>query len=248
MLFRRIIFSAMFIGIFSGIILSTTQMIAVTPILLAAEVYEVADEPMPAEHQHHQAAEWAPQEGLERTGYTIMANILASIGFASFILVFLSQLKSRQLIELNIKYGLLCALGCYLVFFVMPSLGLPPEIPGSKADALQNRQSWWLLAVIASAVGLLVLTFSPLKFKLLGLVSLALPFIIGAPHLDGPDFIHPDPQAVIALMDLHQQFILATSISNFIFWLSLAAASIWLLKVWVYKAETTENSSVNVNK
>jgi len=248
MLFRRIIFSAILIGFFSGVILSTSQIVAVTPILLAAEVYEVADEAMPADHQHHQAEEWSPQEGLERTGYTIMANVLAAIGFASFLLVFLSHLKSRQLIELNIKQGLLCGLGCYLVFFVMPSLGLPPEIPGSKADALQNRQSWWLLAVIASAVGLLILTFSPLKYKLLGFISLALPFIVGAPHLDGPDFTHPDPQAVSALMELHQQFIFATSISNFIFWISLAASSIWLLKVWVYKPTTTQSSAVNANQ
>ena len=248
MLFRRIIFSAILIGLFSGIVLSTSQMVAVTPILLAAEVYEVADEVMPADHQHHQPQEWSPEEGSERTGYTIIANILAAIGFASFILVLLSHLKSRQLIEFNIKHGLLCGLGCYFVFFVMPSLGLPPEIPGSKADALQNRQSWWLLTVIASAIGLLILTFSPLKFKLIGVISLAVPFIIGAPHLDGPDFTHPDPQAVTALIDLHQQFIFATSVSNLIFWLSLAAASIWLLKVWVYKPATTENSAVNVNK
>jgi len=248
MLFRRLIFSAILIGIFSGVILSTSQMVAVTPILLAAEVYEVADEPMPAGHQHHQEKEWAPQEGSERTGYTIIANILAAIGFASFILVLLSHLKSQQLIEFNIKHGLLCGLGCYLVFFVMPSLGLPPEIPGSKADALQNRQSWWLLAVIASAIGLLILAFTPLKFKFIGLISLAVPFVIGAPHLDGPDFTHPDPQAVNALMDLHQQFIVATSISNFLFWLSLAAASTLLLKVWIYKPATTENNTVNVNK
>ncbi|MEY8200797.1 MAG: CbtA family protein [Colwellia sp.] len=248
MLFRRIIFSAILIGIFSGAILSTIQIIAVTPILLAAEAYEVADKAMPSGHQHHQPKEWAPQEGFERTGYTVMANILAAIGFASFILVLLSHLKSRQLIELNIKSGLLCGLGCYLVFFVIPSLGLPPEIPGSKSDALQHRQSWWLLTAIASALGLLILAFSPLKYKLLGIISLAVPFIVGAPHLDGPDFTHPDPEAVNALINLHHEFIVATSISSFIFWLILAASSLWLLKTWVYKPVNTENNTINANK
>ncbi|MBL1417748.1 MAG: CbtA family protein, partial [Moritella sp.] len=45
MFFRRIMFSAVMIGMLTGILLSAIQVIGVTPILLDAEVYEVAGEP-----------------------------------------------------------------------------------------------------------------------------------------------------------------------------------------------------------
>jgi len=244
MLFRRIIFSAILIGIFSGLLLSASQIISVTPILLSAEQYEVVDEPM-AGHEHHQQQDWAPEDGFERTAYTISANILAAIGFASIILVYMSHLKSRRLLKFGIAQGAIWGCVCFLVFFVIPSLGLPPEIPGSNAEALPNRQSWWLLSVCCAAVGLSILVFSPLKLKLLGVVSLALPFLVGAPHLQGPLFSHTDPQAVIALTDLHQQFIIATGISNFILWFAIAIPSLWLLDAWVYKRNRSETSATN---
>lgn len=250
MFFRQLIFSAIFIGVFSGLLLSISQVIGVTPILLEAETYENSskiNEEVSAHHHHeaviavdehqHQTSEaWSPEDGVERTGYTFLANILAAIGFASILMVFLSHFNSKSYIELTLKQGLLWGLACYLVFFVIPSLGLPPEIPGSKADSLQNRQSWWLLAVICSAVGLLIIAFTPVKLKLIGVISLVIPFVVGAPHMDGPTFSHPDPQTVIVLNDLHQQFIVATSVSNFIFWLALATSSIWVLKTWVNKS------------
>lgn len=247
MLFRRIIFSAILIGIFSGLLLSASQILSVTPILLSAEQYEAVDEPM-AGHQHHQVAEnWSPEDGFERTAYTISTNILAAIGFACIVLVYMSHLRSRNQLKSGLLQGFIWGLACFLVFFVMPSLGLPPEIPGSNAEALPYRQSWWLLAVCCTAVGLSIVVFSPMRFKAFGIVSLALPFVIGAPHIEGPLFSHPDPQAVTALTDLHQQFIVATGMTNFIFWLAVALPSIWLLNAWVYKNNTVESKAVNAH-
>ncbi|NRA54519.1 MAG: CbtA family protein [Gammaproteobacteria bacterium] len=248
-MFRRLIFSAVFVGILSGVIFSAAQHFTITPILLASEVFE-QDEPGDA-HQHHtdmamamapaQAAqEWAPSDGVERSSYSAGANILAAIGFSSIFLVVMSQLVLRKKLELNVKVGVLSGLLAYAVFFVIPSLGLPPEIPGSSADLLKNRQSWWLMAVVGGAFAALVIIFAPLKYKALGLISVAVPFIIGAPHYDGPMFNHPDPQAVASLEALHQQFIVATGLSNLIFWLVLGLAATLLLKVWVYRQPATK--------
>jgi len=259
MFFRQLIFSAVFIGIFSGLLLSISQVFGVTPILIEAELFE---ESMPIvveavahqhhhdnavteidKHIHHTGEAWAPEEGFERTAYTFIANILVGIGFASILLVFLSHFNEKFSLDLNFKQGLFWGLACYLIFFVIPSLGLPPEIPGSKADLLENRQSWWLLSVVCSAVGLLVLVFASAKFKVMGAVSLIIPFIVGAPHLDGPTFSHADPQAVIALNDLHQQFIVATSLSNFIFWVVLGISATWILKKILLKKNALANKS-----
>lgn len=264
MIFRQLIFSAVLIGIFSGLLLSVSQIIGVTPILLKAEAYEntseitagtsahnhnhdeVAVKVDEKSHQHQTSEAWSPEDGVERTSYTFIANILASIGFASILLVFLSHFKSKSNIEFTVRQGLVWGVACYLVFFVIPSLGLPPEIPGSKADLLQNRQSWWLLAVSCSGVGLLTIAFAPIKFKIIGAISLVVPFIIGAPHIAGPTFNHPDPQVVVVLNDLHQQFIIATSVSNFIFWIALAISSTWVLKLWSSKNKVHGSNALNV--
>ena len=235
-MFRRLIMAAMIVGIISGLVFSIAQYFTVTPILLEAELFEQA--PEIATYQHHQMAmpsEWSPSDGLERSSYTFGANILAAIGFASLFLVVMSQLVLRKKIELSASYGAIAGLLAYAIFFVIPSLGLPPEIPGSSADLLKNRQSWWLMAVVGAAIGVMVLVFSPLKYKALGLISIAVPFIIGAAHYDGPMFNHSDPQAVASLEALHQQFLIATSMNNLIFWLVLGVSAILLLKNWIYQ-------------
>ena len=85
MFFRRIMFSAVMIGMLTGILLSAIQVIGVTPILLDAEVYEVAGEPaqiMPAHmdaESHHSDEAWGPEDGVERVGYTVLANVLAAL-------------------------------------------------------------------------------------------------------------------------------------------------------------------------
>ncbi len=66
MLFRRLIFSAVMVGVLSGLLLSLSQTMGVTPIILAAEQYEMVEADhhaqliMPAISQqddhHHQEA------------------------------------------------------------------------------------------------------------------------------------------------------------------------------------------------
>jgi len=239
MFFRRIILSAVIVGMLTGMLLSAIQVVGVTPILLDAEVYEVANEPTPITHNmpehmdaesHHSGEAWGPEDGFERISYTVLANILAAIGFACMLLVSMSQFESRGLVKLTKLQGVLWGLAGYFIFFVVPGLGLPPEVPGSSADLLEHRQSWWLLAVCGAAVSLVTFVFAPVKFKLFGLLSLALPFVVGAPHFDGPLFSNPDANAVLALTELHQQFIVATSASNFIFWIALGVSCTWMLK------------------
>ncbi|NQZ10854.1 MAG: CbtA family protein, partial [Algicola sp.] len=198
-----------------------------------------------AAHQHN-SDEWSPEDGRERTGYTIASNILAAIGFAAIILSGMSFLQVQGKIRLyedksgdkgaikGVFKGIVCGAAGFIVFFVTPGRGLPPEIPGTEAAAIENRQTWWLLAVGAAAIAVYIAAFAKTKLKWLALLVIALPFIIGAPHhtvqgVAGPAFTHPDPQVVARLTELHHQFIVATGLSNLFFWLLLGGACAWAL-------------------
>lgn len=232
MIFRNLIFSACLVGLVAGLVLTAAQALGVTPIILAAEEYEVAEESVAATAEihshgedatspHHDSGEpWAPDDGTERTGYSALSNVLAGIGFAAVVLAVMSQMQSLGVTRITPVKGLLWGLAGFLTVFVSPGLGLPPEIPGVEAAALDSRQSWWLLAVIGSGAGLGLLAFAPNRFKVVGVIAIVVPhWVVRAPHHEGPAFSHPDPNAVATLTDLHQSFVLASGITNLVFWL-----------------------------
>ncbi|MGH1540648.1 MAG: CbtA family protein [Arenicella sp.] len=228
--FSQIILRSIVIGIIVGCVFSVAQIFFVNPLIFQAETFEVAESHDHGSHNHDEEA-WGPADGLERTFYTVSANVLTGIGFAAVILSLMSQLQLQNgRNQLNLGQGLMWGLGGFAAFFVAPAIGLPPEIPGVEAAQVEHRQLWWLFAVLGVGIGILVLFFAPLKFKVLGLVSIVLPYIIGAPHHEGPLFSHPDPAAVEALTAIHQQFIVASSASNFLFWIVLGFVSAWFLK------------------
>jgi cobalt transporter subunit CbtA len=113
------------------------------------------------------------------------------------------------------RSGLLWGLAGYTVFFVAPSLGLPPEVPGTEAAALKDRQLWWLMAVFDTAFALWLIVFSKTKSnKVLGLILLLSPhFLIRAPQ--------PEVHSSAAPTELVQSFIMATTLANALFWLVL---------------------------
>lgn len=244
--FRRLIYSAIWIGFVAGLILTVSQITFVSPIIYAAEAYEFEpDDGAAANHEHknstgdvyavktverhHGEDEWAPKDGAERTGYSVLSNILAAVGFAAVMLSLMNLFETLGKTQIDVKKGLMWGITGFAVFFVIPGLGLPPEIPGTEAATIENRQLWWLLAVFSGAVSAYLLVFAKAKLKGLAIVTLALPFIFGAPHISGPMFAHPNEQIVTRLTNLHQQFILATSASNLVFWLVLGAICAWAL-------------------
>ena len=139
-----------------------------------------------------------------------------AIGFALVIIsgMALSGKKSA-------KAGFLWGLAGYIAFFLAPSLGLPPEIPGMEAAALEGRQSWWLLTVTFTALGLGLLAFGKGTLRWGGLLIIAIPHILGAPQPALHGFSHPDANAVAALEALVGQFVMTTTVINGIFWVCL---------------------------
>jgi len=115
-------------------------------------------------------------------------------------------------------YGLGWGLAGFLVFFVAPSLGLPPELPGTDSAELRSRQAWWLFTAAATGMGLFGLILAKQRWLQIGGAGLlALPHLIGAPH---PEVAH-----ALAPETLQQHFVVLTSINNAFFWLALGALS-----------------------
>jgi len=239
MLFRRIVLYALLVGALSGLLLTAVQFWQVIPIIQSAERFEgepastLADKHLAHEHagHEHQADAWAPEDGLERTAYTLLSNVLTATGLALVMLAaMVASLRTNAATRLDWRYGLLWGAAGYAVFFLAPALGLPPEIPGAAAGPLEARQLWWLFAVMCTAAGLAGVAFgkSPWRWAALGL--LVVPYMVGAPHPPAAMFAEQPPAAAAELAGLARQFIGATAIANVVLWLALGLASVWAVR------------------
>ncbi|MDD5410549.1 MAG: CbtA family protein [Methylobacter sp.] len=210
--FRELVVAALWAGLLAGLLLTAAQQIQVIPTLLQAEVYEenaAAAVVASAEnsHEHH---EWQPENGWERTFFTAVANISLAVGFALLIGAGMCLRGGAG----NWRKGLIWGLAGYAVFFVAPSLGLPPEVPGTEAAKLEDRQVWWLMTVLDTAFGLALLAFAKTRInKFYGAVLLIAPHLIDAPQ--------PEFHSSAAPAELAQSFIIATVFANAVFWLAI---------------------------
>jgi cobalt transporter subunit CbtA len=233
MIFRNIMMIAFFTAIVSGVFLGIMQSFSTTPLIYAAEVYEVEEAPATISDAHssdathgHDNTEWGPANATERVSYTFIADVFIAFGHSllltSFMLfIFLKFGKPA----ISWKSGLIIGLGGYASFYIATVIGLPPEIPGTLAADLHTRQLWWTLTIIATIIGLSTLYFAPKTFKIAGILFIILPHIIGAPHPEAQGFLNQNSSAVTALSQLEHQFLLSTAWVNLLYWLSLGIVS-----------------------
>jgi len=250
MLFRRIIIAAVFAGICAGIFLTILQNMRLLEIILEAEKYETPAQSLQHRHAANESIPdigrriWAPQDGSERLSYTLLVNIIAAVGFSA-ILISLMSLSERQGV---LRSGLLWGLAGFSVFFLSPSLGLPPELPGMQGADLTQRQTWWLMAVISTAAGLACIAFADRYYKILGVGLLVIPHIVGAPRHSGAAFSHPDAAVVVSLQSLHGQFIQLAAVVNLSYWLVLGLLCAYIVKKYVTAHPTPEIRQLVVKK
>lgn len=215
---RRILVTALVAGCIAGLFAFAVQHAKLTPLILAAEVYEEGA----AEHQHDDMGghehppppAWEPSNGLERTAYTALADIVIGVGCA-LLLVGSFVLRGAPV---DAPRGMAWGAVGFAVFSLAPAMGLPPELPGSHSADLFARQEWWLGTAAATAGGSALLAFSrSVLLKAAGAVVLALPHLIGAPHpheIGGP--VPPE---------LAAEFTAASLATMALFWLVLGALS-----------------------
>lgn len=224
-------------GIVAALWLSLLQAFWTTPLILEAETYETRAEA--AQHvqtaatalnPEHEDDAWQPELGWQRTLATVSGNIAMAVGFALMLTGTFCLRRPAPRIG-----GLAWGLAGYAVFFAAPSLGLPPELPGSTAANLLARQSWWLGTACATLIGLGLLLLQDRKIlKIAGTLLLLMPHLIGAPR--------PAIAESLVPAALQSQFVLATAVCNLLFWLVLGGLSA-ALAIRVVAADQSDTPS-----
>lgn len=237
--FSRLVATAVGAGLLAGLALTAVQRVQVTPLIAQAETYEEAQgaaaaplaahahgdaqahahEEQQEQQEQHQHAGWKPENGVERTLFTVLANATMGVGYGLLLCAAMLMRGARP----TWRQGLLWSAAGYVVFFVAPSLGLPPELPGTAAAPVAERQLWWSLTAVASAGGLALLAFGRnWVFALAGLILLAAPQLAGAPQ--------PLVHASVAPPALAHAFVVASALANAAFWLVLGSCAAYFFK------------------
>ena len=163
----RLVAAALVSSFIMGALATSFQYIRVVPLILDAEAFEVAEPPNPnATHDHNEGLahdhgltndhshadndeEWAPADGAERGGFTLLSNFIVSLGF-SLLILGISVLHQEHV---SMRSGLQRGVAGWVIFMAGPCVGLSPELPGMAAAALVDRQWWWVYSVAFGTAG-----------------------------------------------------------------------------------------------
>lgn len=221
-MFRRVLLAALAAGLIVGALVTAMQAVTTTPLILQAEVFEVASGGHSHGHHGHDHDHAAQPSGAgsdvsawqgggaERLLTTLIANLVTAVGFA-LLLVAAFALWGQPVDE---RRGLLWGVAGFAVFTLAPALGLPPEIPGSAAAELAARQAWWAFAAMGAAAGLWLLVFGRHPVQVLfGIAVAALPHLVGAPV--------PGAPASGAPPELAAEFAATAIVVSALFWAAL---------------------------
>lgn len=246
----RYLLAALVAGLIAGALQTVVQHAKVVPLILEAEKYEggapvhehssglelsvvtaaqaqqaTTDAILPAAPAGAEEEDGGMLFGAGRTTGTLMANLVAGAGFA-LLLMAAVVVTGRSLTLAN---GALWGAAGWLTFHLLPSVGLPPELPGFPAADLVDRQVWWTGTVIATAVALylIVLRKEPVA-KASGVVMMLVPHVIGAPQ---PTDITSSVPAILAA-----EFAVATLSAGLLFWIVLGLAMGAINDRWVKTA------------
>ena len=233
---RNIILLAAVVGLVAGLGMTLAQELTTVPLILKAETFEQAEEakaPPPhtheseaagaAEHEHGEG--WSPQDGFERTAFTLAANVLTGIGFA-LLLIAVSELAGGIL---DWRQGVFWGLAAFAVFTLAPGLGLPPELPAMPAAELGPRQVWWVATALCTAGGIALLVYGKSVAAAVAAVALLVaPHLVGAPQ--------PASHASPIPENLHHSFVVAVVLTTMVFWLLLGGLTGYLRRRFVAPA------------
>ena len=196
---KSLLASALFAGLVAGLFGAALQLLLVVPLIHEAELYESgalthfagaeAGAHAHADGDAHAHAE--ADGGLWRAVLTVLTMVLTFCGFGLLLVAAFALAERTGLTRLEFRRGVLWGLGGFAAFQLMPAMGLPPELPGAGAAALEARQLWWLLTVAATAAGLWLVAFHGWGAGAAGIALILLPHLVGAPMPDGHEGVAP---------------------------------------------------------
>ncbi|MEE9389159.1 MAG: CbtA family protein [Paracoccaceae bacterium] len=186
---KNLFTSALFAGLAAGLIAALLQFWLVIPLLLEGELYEIGlrahfavghDTPV----QSPAGPAGSLKQDISRHAMTLGFNV---ISFTAFALIMVAGMAFAERFghRITARTGIIWGVAGFTAMHLAPAIGLPPELPGTIAAEVEQRQIWFLATVAASTIGiaLIALGKNPLLIPI-GIAALAMPHIIGAPQLD----------------------------------------------------------------
>ena len=225
----RLLTTGLFSGAVAGVIVTIVHLVLVTPLISEAEQFEdpgagpthvtaagtskshsASHTQESGEHTHDV---WEPTDGIERTSFTLLSNLLTTVALGLLMATALT-LYGRPI---SVIQGLTWGSFGFLAFALLPSLGLPPELPGAAVGDLEDRQIWWLASAFGSAGGLAALVLGTRwTTRIAGILVILAPHVIGAPH--------PIKDEVgLAPPELAAHFAVNSLFSSLVMWLVIGA-------------------------
>ena len=120
-----------------------------------------------------------------RNALTVLFTGLVYSGYG-LILVAAMQVPALFGRSVNPRDGILWGVAGFAVVQALPSLGLPPQLPGTLSADVVQRQIWWIGTIAASAIGLGLLAYGRnLLWTALAIALLVAPHLISAPQIEG---------------------------------------------------------------
>ena len=220
---QRLLITGLISGVVAGAVATIFHFFMVQPLILEAEKYGIqslvvatSEEPS-LSHTH---GTQALGEGILRSTFTFMANVIVGIAFGILLATGLTLYGHTIGWIKGIGWGV----SGFLAFSLLPSLGLPPEVPGAATAELFPRQVWWLSTAFSSAIGIALIVFnSQYLWKAAGITALIVPHLIGAPK--------PNPGAVGSVPpELAAHFVVNTLFFTAVMWLILGIVSSYVLQ------------------
>ncbi len=176
---------ALFGGLAAGLIAVLLHYALLAPLLLEGEMYETGA-------RVHFSATGAQSEAgsppiwseMGRQIDTFALTFVTYVGFA-LLMATAMAVAVRSGIAVTLRSGLVWGLCGFVATALAPAVGLPPELPGTIGADLAARQLWWLGCVGATAVGLGLIGLGRGVVPAgIGVLLIAAPHLIGAPHID----------------------------------------------------------------
>lgn len=220
----KIILSTLVAGLLAGLIMAGMQYVRLTPLILAAEVYETPETEAIAEANKpcvetmadmkmcndEGRPSWKPEDGWQRMIATTAASLLTGSGFA-ILMLGLSLLVN---IPITIQSGMIWGLCGFIAISLAPSIGLPPELPGMPAADLHTRQIWWVLTIVFTSAAIYLWIKAKDHWWHMAAVMVAI-----APQLFAPPNANKTESNLPA--SLAAEFVSSSLAANLVMWLAI---------------------------
>lgn len=213
-MFPKMLTSAIGAGVAAWLLAAVLHFAFVQKYILLGEEYETGaavhfggvapatEAPATAEHSYddaaaeeghsHDGAEAAHDHGDGEEVSTLTRNLWTTVFFGlvyvAYALILVAGFGLARVYGkvITAREGLLWGIAGFAACQLAPAMGLAPELPGTLAADLGERQVWWWGTAASTAVALGLLGYGrSLVTAALAVVLLAAPHVIGAPELEG---------------------------------------------------------------